>query len=307
MALPLASFESNMLPFPLSDDVRLTVRDDGRLPYLQERIDSSWTDAITGGTWRTLDVPVTSGPAGTLAIDGEQLRDAVGQQRFNALGTLDGRGISLTMQPAPIAPRDVPSDSIFAGDRPVGTLHSPQGTVVDWTAHYAQTAPGQTSVLELRGPEGLTWTNTSARPIVGALDIAKVDPACPRYSDVNQVAVEADVRVRAAFPGLSARDLGTLIHQEVAKDIRPWPEIGVGMWSEEGFLMGVRQTAAVLPIGASRIDVLEDAGKSTVCIYDIKTGDSPMRPEQMLRYWQEAIAFRPGTTRVFVIPLYTKR
>lgn len=62
-----------------------------------------------------------------------------------------------------------------------------------------------------------------------------------------------------------------------------------------------------LPKGAVRFDVLEDAGNGTVCVYDTKTADSDMRASQMQRYVQEAFAFRPGTTRVFVIPIFTKR
>lgn len=72
--------------------------------------------------------------------------------------------------------------------------------------------------------------------------------------------------------------------------------------------MGVDQgRAAVLPRGAVRFDVLEDAGRGTVCVYDPKTGAAEMSRSQMLRYWQEARLFRTGTTRVFVIPLYTRR
>jgi hypothetical protein len=294
---------------PLADDVRLAFQDNGRLPVVQERINPSWTDFVTGGTWRTLtDVPVAEGPAGTLTIGGDALRNAIGQERFDALGQLDGRGIPLSMQPAPVAPRDVPADSIFGGDRPTGLLHSPQGTVVDWAAPYARAGEGQRPVLELRppGPQGLTW-EAGKQPIIGPLNIGDVDRACPRYSDVHQVAVETDMSVRAANPGLSARDLGTLIHREIAKEINRWPEIDAGIWSEQGVLVGFAKRGAFLPPGSSRIDVLEDAGWRTVCVYDPKTGDGTMSQRQMLRYWQEALVFRPGTMRIFVIPIYTKR
>ena len=144
--------------------------------------------------------------------------------------------------------------------------------------------------------------------MIGPLDIADVDRACPRFADVHQVAVEADARVRAANPGLSARDLGTLIHNEIRDEIRKWPEIGVGMWSEQGVFLGVDlQDRVVLPRGAVRFDVLEDAGRGTVCVYDPKTGETEMTPKQMLRYWREALEFRKGTTRVYVVPLYTRR
>ncbi len=295
---------------PLSDDVRLAFQDNGRRPVVQERIDPSWTDRFTGGAWRTLpDVPVGEGPAGTLTIGGDELRDAIGHERFEALGQLDGRGVSISMQPSPVAPRDIPAGSIFEGDRPTGLLHSPNGTVVDWAAPYAQAGPGQATVLELREPglRGLAWTSGDDKPIIGPLDIGEVDRACPRFSDVHQVAVEADMRLRAANPGLSARELGTLIHQDIAKEIRKWPELDVGIWSEQGSFGGIGSSQSILPRGAVRFDVLEDAGHGTVCIYDPKTGETQMSRQQMLRYWREAIEFRPGTRRVFIIPLYTGR
>ena len=157
------------------------------------------------------------------------------------------------------------------------------------------------------GIRGLAWTSGDDKPMIGPLDMSAVDRACPRFSDVHQVAVEAAARVRAANPGLSPRDLGTAIHREIAKEVRGWPEIGIGIWSEQGVLQGVEKGGSILPKGSSRIDVLEDAGRGTVCVYDPKTGDSDMTSTQMLRYWQEAIRFRPGTIRVFVIPLLTKR
>jgi hypothetical protein len=47
--------------------------------------------------------------------------------------------VALAMQAAPVAPRDVPLGSIFEGAG--AGLYSPQGTVVDWTATYAEAAP----------------------------------------------------------------------------------------------------------------------------------------------------------------------
>lgn len=188
-------------------------------------------------------------------------------------------------------------------------LYSPQGTAVDWTAPYAQARRGQQTVLELREPgiRGLTWTSGDDKPIIGPLDIEDVDRACPRFSDVHQVAVEADARVRAAYPDLSPREWGTAIHREIRDEIRRWPEIDVGVWSEEGSFQGAGSKLPVLPRGAVRFDVLEDAGQGSVCVYDAKTGDSDMRPKQMHRYWQEALAFRTNTKRVYVIPILTKR
>lgn len=194
---------------PLSDDVRLRLVDNGRPPSVEMRDGD--------GTWmRQRDVPISSGPAATHLIDGDALKSAIGETRFSNLGNLDGGGVAIAMQPAAVATRDVPPDSIFAGDRGGTPLYAPQGTVVDWSQPYASADAGQATVLELRqgGPKGLTWTKDMAQPMIGALDIEQVDNGCPRFSDVHQVAVEADIKVRAENPGLSARELGTLIHQE---------------------------------------------------------------------------------------------
>lgn len=284
---------------PLSDDIRVRLADDGRPPIVEQRSD---------GRWLMLpDVPVGAGPAGTYLIDGDRLKGAIGETRFDSLGNLDGLGVALAMQPAPVAPRDVPPGSIFTGAE--AGLYSPQGTIVDWSQPYAQAGAGQATVLELREPglRGLTWTSGMDKPMIGALDIEQVDRSCPRFSDVHQVAVEADARVRAENPGLSARELGTLIHREIASDVGKWPEIKIGIWSEQGSFHGIGTDATILPKGAVRFDVLEDAGQGAVCIYDPKTGDTEMSPRQMTRYWQEARTFRTGTTRVYVIPIYTKR
>lgn len=53
--------------------------------------------------------------------------------------------------------------------------------------------------------------------------------------------------------------------------------------------------------GSIRVDVLENVGNGTVCVYDIKTGDKGMNVSRM-----DEIAFNvnrlyPGTLRVIVI------
>ena len=158
----------------LSDDVRLRFSDDGRFPVVEQRVSEGALDFITGGTWAALgEVSVTPGPADTLSIDADRLRGAIGEARFAAPGNLDGLGISLPMQPVPVAPHDVPATSIFAGQG--GVLYAPQGTVVDWSAPYAQAGRGQATVLELQAPgmRGLTWTSGDDRPMIGPLDIAR--------------------------------------------------------------------------------------------------------------------------------------
>jgi hypothetical protein len=94
------------------------------------------------------------------------------------------------------------------------------------------------------------------------LDIATVDQSCPRFSDVHQTAIEADAMIRAANPNLSARELGTLIHQEIRDQIRTWPEIDVGIWSEQGSLLGIGNKKPFLASGSVRFDVTKMLAKA---------------------------------------------
>ena len=59
-------------------------------------------------------MPVTRGPGGTLTVDGAQLRDAIGAEKFAAIGRAGSLPVSIAMEPSPVAPRDVPAESIFA-------------------------------------------------------------------------------------------------------------------------------------------------------------------------------------------------
>jgi hypothetical protein len=176
---------------PLSDDVRLTFHDNGAPPVVESRDGSSPLDMITGGTWKPHSgVDVKPGPEGTLLIDGEQLKNAIGDTRFNALGSLEGRGVSVALQPSPVAPADVPSSAIFAENARPDSLYAPQGSVIDWSAAHAHAGKGETPILELQPPtmRGLSWSAGDEKPLIGRLDIANVDQSCPRFSDVHQTA-----------------------------------------------------------------------------------------------------------------------
>ena len=102
-------------------------------------------------------MPVTRGPGGTLTVDGAQLRDAIGAEKFAAIGRAGSLPVSIAMEPSPVAPRDVPAESIFARSGQTTGLTSPQGTVIDWTQPYAFAPAGQVPVLQLPPPmHGLT-------------------------------------------------------------------------------------------------------------------------------------------------------
>jgi len=53
--------------------------------------------------------------------------------------------------------------------------------------------------------------------------------------------------------------------------------------------------------GTKRIDVLENPGKGTVCVYDVKTGVSGLTAARMRELAGTVSFFYPGTSRIIVI------
>jgi hypothetical protein len=52
--------------------------------------------------------------------------------------------------------------------------------------------------------------------------------------------------------------------------------------------------------GTVRIDVLENPGKGTVCVYDIKIGRSPLTIARTRELATNVLFFYPGTSRIIV-------
>jgi hypothetical protein len=59
--------------------------------------------------------------------------------------------------------------------------------------------------------------------------------------------------------------------------------------------------------GSVRIDVLENVGDGTVCVYDIKTGQSGLGARRMAEIAQNAFMHFPGTQRIVVTEVRPNR
>jgi hypothetical protein len=111
---------------------------------------------------------------------------------------------------------------------------------------------------------------------------------------------------------LSPQELGYEIHAAIALQVETW---GMGFHAELGIDMDGNGLSIAdvpfLPAGSSRLDILERTASNAICIYDIKTGDTPMSATQMSRYmeaaqrWAQTEGFVP--TAIYVIPIYTRR
>jgi hypothetical protein len=64
---------------------------------------------------------------------------------------------------------------------------------------------------------------------------------------------------------------------------------------------------AFCALRAKRIDVLENPGQGTVCVYDVKTGDTGLKPGRALELATTVSYFYPGTQRIIVTEVRTRR
>jgi hypothetical protein len=60
-------------------------------------------------------------------------------------------------------------------------------------------------------------------------------------------------------------------------------------------------------LGSIRIDVYENPGTGTVCVYDIKTGDKGLSPLRALEIASNVQTFFPGTQKIIVTETRPKR
>jgi hypothetical protein len=60
-------------------------------------------------------------------------------------------------------------------------------------------------------------------------------------------------------------------------------------------------------LGSRRIDVLENPGNGTVCVYDIKTGESGLRPARAAELASTVQYYWPGTQRIIVTEVRPRR
>jgi hypothetical protein len=139
---------------------------------------------------------------------------------------------------------------------------------------------------------------------IGRLTKEEVADFCPKYADVQSFANES-ARVVNRGDFRSPAEYGTAVHMRI-KELVNGPEttppraprdpnfraeISVIKSNEEGY--GVP--------GTRRIDVLENAGNGTVCVYDVKTGGARLYPGRSLELATNVGQLFPGTRRILVM------
>jgi hypothetical protein len=109
----------------------------------------------------------------------------------------------------------------------------------------------------------------------------------------------------------TASGYGTVVHTKLRDDIRELRN--PNLLAEASFLKTLQETGNKLEIirygrkDSVRVDVLENAGNYTVCVYDIKTGARILDAPRMREIAQSVLLNFPGTLRIVVTETRPRR
>lgn len=131
----------------------------------------------------------------------------------------------------------------------------------------------------------------------------ETDIACPRHGEVQSRTDEAADTVRREGNYFTAAQFGTAVHKNLESQIKALDdpnfraEVSISKTREETY--GTR--------GSIRIDVLENVGNGTVCVYDIKTGHSALSAARSAELVGTIFSRYPDTSRVILIEARPRR
>jgi len=227
-----------------------------------------------------------------------------------------------------------PVQSIFTGDGSDGAGHL-VGTAV-WTddgpqpllhpAYVGPTAPIVEAALALftfmssqndsTGAAVFAFRANEFRPDdvdtfsavwVGRLTRDEVNNACPRHEEVQGLTNEAADTARRERNYWTASGFGTAVHRYIEQRIRAL--LDPNFRSEISLIKIEEETGVALPTREGRygekdtirIDVLENPGSGTVCVYDIKTGRRGLGLARSAEIAGTVYTRYPTTQRIIVI------
>jgi hypothetical protein len=138
---------------------------------------------------------------------------------------------------------------------------------------------------------------------VASLTKEEVDEACPRHAEVQSITNHAaESTDRGSYRSDAA--YGTAVHKKIEREINGPTTVPRSPPRDSNFRAEVSSIKSNeenygVP-GTRRIDVLENPGKGTVCVYDVKTGWRPLTFSRMQELADTVSFFYPGTQRIIV-------
>jgi hypothetical protein len=143
---------------------------------------------------------------------------------------------------------------------------------------------------------------------VGQLQPSQVDAACPRYRDVLRLTEEAVREAGSPANYATPQAYGTAVHS-ILKDFVE-RDGDPNFRAERSFLKsslgGGIGEVIYGTAGSLRIDIFERRADGTVCVYDIKTGDSRFTATRMAEIAKTVYARFGHVSRIIVTEVRTK-
>jgi hypothetical protein len=167
-----------------------------------------------------------------------------------------------------------------------------------WVFLSARNTADSTALLEFNAREFLPGA-TPEHPAIATRPLTRedVDASCPRNGLVQELTNKASEAARAESYNLRPAEFGTLVHSNLKvavnslKDRNFRAERSAVKSQEEDY--GTPDSV--------RVDVIENVGDGTVCVYDIKTGKSKLSLLRMQEIADNVHSLFPGTKKVLLI------
>jgi hypothetical protein len=229
------------------------------------------TGSGTGDSRSTVKLP--GGQSFIFETQGGKQRvfSARGQLLSEAVWTPNGPQSRATVRPAAMTSQQV--NEILEAGRALYNALSGQNTAE------------QRACFAFTSREYRPGHSTAATAVfVGMLNREDVEAACQKLQEVQSITNGAYIFALDEPMTRRPAELGTRVHWLIAKEVNGFAPSAEGrkpfrdpnFVAEASFLKAKKEAYGTA--GSIRVDVLENAGNGTVCVYDIKTGKSGLLP-----------------------------
>jgi hypothetical protein len=201
----------------------------------------------------------------------------------------------------------------FSPNRPPQVRPGPIGVLLSLFAILsARNTPEQRAIFEFNAREYLRDpTSERVQPKATVLNREEVENVCRKLEDVqrrtDRIADAVTMENRRTGLPMSRSQIGSAVHVRLKREIdslgNPNYRAEVSYWKDD-------PDARYGKKGSIRIDVLENAGRGLVCVYDIKTGQSRsnvLDPRRMMEIAKNVLLAYPHVRRIVITEVRPSR
>lgn len=166
-----------------------------------------------------------------------------------------------------------------------------------YTALSARNSPDTQAIVQFSAHDFRPSEAGKAITSVGTLNRDQVEAVCPRLPEVQERTETAVAAVKSGQPNLMAQQYGTAVHTHVKEQIAALED--PNFVAERSFLKE-KTDVSYGDKNSIRVDVFENVGDGTVCVYDLKTGIRGLSMARMAEITDHVFKRYPTTSRIIV-------